>query len=162
LSHDSDTSADSWRQLSPAETVTTQGTLCDYFGVDPATFAAHRWWTRPSTGSLWIADAAVGATPFGRTQSFGIRVRRRRQAVTQVSNAFMRRFLATASAHVIDLEAAAISGFFAGDAQPYTAANGVYVVRAEDPVIGGVLGRGRVLGDVLHSELSKNERGPLS
>ena len=128
--------------------------LDEFFGVRGA-LGAHRLWRRRE--SLWIAPFDAAPPPGQPLEAFGMLVSRRMPPRGQLSAWFVRRFCASASRRVIELDGARGVAFLSGDDVA-----GVFDDLPDGPrlvrVDGHLQGRGRLRGTTLSCELPKELR----
>ncbi len=146
--------SDAFERLPDAEVVTAP--LAYRFGIDPETFAGHRFWHRPSAKAIWVA-AAEAEVPEGlRPEAFGMLVSRMKGKVFKPSTVFIQRFGAAATRNRYALTDAQLDVFLRRapvTVSPVDDGDGAVLVT---DARGHVLGLGRLTGAELLSELPKS------
>jgi len=159
LSPDSAASADApagWARLDRAPLLAG---FADHYGVAPAVFDGLDFWQRTPSGSVWALRAGHPVPLAPAPETLGLRVRRGNKPETQLGNAFLRRYFATATRHAVTLDTPdLVLAYFASEVLPFAPpdGDGYYVILGA----GGVLGRARAHDGQLRGEPSKNERMP--
>ena len=126
----------------------------DHFGIEPAVFAEHVFW-RPVGGRLIRVAARACRPPEGMgLDSIGMQVMRRPPPRGKPTSVFLQRFGGTATRNVYRLDDAQTDSFLRRmpvSVRPVDDARGYAIVFGPD----GVLGCGRVDGELLRSEIPK-------
>lgn len=126
----------------------------EHFGIDPGVFGDHVFW-RPVGGRL-IRIAARSCRPPANLalDSIGMQVMRRPPPRGKPTSVFLQRFAGTATRNVYRLDDAQTACFLCRQpvtVQPVDDKRGYAVVMGP----GGVLGCGRIDGELLRSEIPK-------
>ena len=143
-----------------AETPVLLSFLEGELGLSPHVFAHHTFWQRKGAAAIWVATSDCSPPPKTSIEAIGILAFRRTPPRGFPTNAFLRRFGATASRRVVMLEETRAMRFLAGEALeiPDGKERGYCLVRTDTAVVG----RGRWDHGILHSEVPRALRIPPS
>ena len=129
---------------------------CDWqFGIPKTVFSRHRFWHRPGTRSIWVADAQCEIDAFADPNAVGVIATRRPPPRAKPTSIFLQRFAAKATRNVYTLNREEVQRYLRRQTvtvTPVDDARGFCVVRSQHYV----LGCGRIEGMELHSEVPRS------